>query len=169
MKKQFFFIKNSFKLSVKDCRLMIVLLVVACFSFSAGAQVLTFADTNIERRALLNGDIDGDGHISKVEADSLKSLNLTQYRTDMFEVKTYDDLASFPNLEKLCLGESKVETVDLSNNWNLKFVDIQSDNVKTVILAVGCTPKISYPKHSGEILIKRVKNPNAPGSMFFPY
>ena len=63
----------------------------AFFAFKAGAQSLTFADRNIERRALLKGDTDGDGHISRVEADSVKSLILTQYRTDMFEVSTYEE------------------------------------------------------------------------------
>lgn len=147
------------------------LIILACFffAFGASAQSLTFADQNVERRALINGDTDSDGHISKVEADSIKSLNFTQYRTDMFVVSTYEDLALFPNLEKVWLGESKLETVDLSKNWNLKFVSIQSDNLKTLILAVGCTPKLAYPMHSGEILIKRIKNPDAPGAMFFPY
>ncbi|MDY6411799.1 MAG: hypothetical protein SPL28_02240, partial [Bacteroidales bacterium] len=97
-----------------------IIFLCAFFAFKAGAQSLTFADRNIERRALLKGDTDGDGHISRVEADSVKSLILTQYRTDMFEVSTYEDLALFPNLEKLWLGESKLDTVDLSKNWNLK-------------------------------------------------
>ena len=141
----------------------------AFFAFKAGAQSLTFADRNIERRALLKGDTDCDGHISRVEADSVKSLILTQYRTDMFEVSTYEDLALFPNLEKLWLGESKLDTVDLSKNWNLKYVHIESDNVKVIILAVGCTPKLAYPMHSGEIIIRRIKNPDAPGAMFFQY
>lgn len=141
----------------------------AFFAFKAGAQSLTFADRNIERRALLKGDTDGDGHISRVEADSVKSLILTQYRTDMFEVSNYEDLALFPNLEKLWLGESKLDTVDLSKNWNLKYVHIESDNVKVIILAVGCTPKLAYPMHSGEIIIRRIKNPDAPGAMFFQY
>lgn len=139
------------------------------FAFKAGAQSLTFADRNIERRALLKGDTDGDGHISRVEADSVKSLILTQYRTDMFVVSTYEDLALFPNLEKLWLGESKLDTVDLSKNWNLKYVHIESDNVKVIILAVGCTPKLAYPMHSGEIIVRRIKNPDAPGAMFFQY
>lgn len=151
-------------------QLVFVMMVVSLlFAFSANAQTLTFADRNIERRALINGDADSDGHISKAEADSIKSLNLTQYRTDMFVVSTYEDLAKFPNLERLWLGESKLETVDLSKNWNLKFVHIESDNLKTLILAVGCTPKIAYPMHSGEVLIRRVKNPDAPGAMFFQY
>ena len=141
----------------------------AFFAFKAGAQSLTFADRNIERRALLKGDTDGDGQISRVEADSVKSLILTQYRTDMFEVSTYEDLALFPNLEKLWLGESKLDTVDLSKNWNLKYVHIESDNVKVIILAVGCTPKLAYPMHSGEIIVRRIKNPDAPGAMFFQY
>ena len=147
----------------------IILTVCAILAFRASAQTLAFADPNVERRALLNGDSDGDGRISRAEADSLKSLNLTQYRTDMFEVRTYEDLALFPNLEKLWLGESKVDTVDLSKNWNLKYVNVQSDNVKAIILAVGCTPKLAYPMHSGELLVKRILNPDAPGAMFFTH
>ena len=134
---------------------LVFAIITAClfFAFSAKAQTLTFADRNIERRALINGDTDNDGHISKAEADSIKSLNLTQYRTDMFVVSTYEDLALFPNLEKVWLGESKLDTVDLSKNWKLNYVNIQSDNLKTLILAVGCTPKLGYPMHSGEILV----------------
>ena len=138
-------------------------------AFSASAQSLTFADKHVERRALIHGDTDQDGKISKAEADSIKSLNLTQYRTDMFEVSTYEDLAKFPNLEKLWLGESKLDTVDLSKNWKLQYVNIESDNLKILVLAVGCTPKLAYPMHSGEILIRRIKNPDAPGAMFFQY
>lgn len=149
--------------------IIFIISLCAFFSFKAGAQSLTFADRNIERRALLKGDTNGDGHISRVEADSVKSLILTQYRTDMFEVSTYEDLALFPNLEKLWLGESKLDTVDLSKNWNLKYVHIESDNVKVIILAVGCTPKLAYPMHSGEIIVRRIKNPDAPGAMFFQY
>lgn len=152
-------------------RVWTVVLVFLCvlYAFKAGAQTLTFADRNVERRALLKGDLDGDGHISRVEADSLKVLILTQYRTDMFEVATYEDLALFPNLERLWLGESKVDTVDLSKNWNLQYVHIESDNVKTIILAVGCVPKLAYPMHSGELVVRRILNPDAPGSMFFQY
>lgn len=149
--------------------IIFIISLCAFFAFKAGAQSLTFADRNIERRALLKGDTNGDGHISRVEADSVKSLILTQYRTDMFEVSTYEDLALFPNLEKLWLGESKLDTVDLSKNWNLKYVHIESDNVKVIILAVGCTPKLAYPMHSGEIIVRRIKNPDAPGAMFFQY
>lgn len=151
--------------------LVVFIIIVVCllYAFSASAQTLTFADKNVERRALIKGDVDNDGHISKAEADSLKSLILTQYRTDMFEVSTYEDLAKFPNLERLWLGESKLDTVDLSKNWKLQYVNIESDNLKTLILAVGCTPKLAYPMHSGEILIRRIKNPDAPGAMFFQY
>ena len=55
------------------------LLFAACLfsAFGMKAQNLVFADPAVESRALLKGDLDGDGHISKAEADSLKSLNLT--------------------------------------------------------------------------------------------
>ncbi len=147
----------------------VIIMVCSFFAYSASAQTLTFADRNVEQRALMKGDLDKDGKLSKAEADSLKALNLTQYRTDMMVVSTYEDLAFFPNLKRLWLGESKLETVDLSKNWNLEYVSIKSDNLKTLILAVGCAPKLAYPMHSGEIIIKRIKNPDAPGAMFFVY
>lgn len=151
--------------------LVVFVILVACMlaAFAANAQNVVFADREVEGRAMLNGDTDGDGYLSKAECDSLKSLNLTSYRTHLFLVSTYDDLAKFPNLEKIWLGESRIDTVDLSKNWKLKFVCVQSDSLKTLILAVGCTPTIHYPLHSGEITVKRVLNPDAPGAMFFQY
>ncbi len=102
----------------------IIIAIALFWAFSAKAQTTTFIDKHVEQCALRTGDTDGDGHISKAEADSLKLLNLTSYRTHMFRVESYEDLAKFPNLEKLWLGESLLDTVDISKNLNLKYVAI---------------------------------------------
>lgn len=157
--------KNGWKIVVA----FLIVVIALIWAFNAKAQTITFIDKEVEQCALRVGDTDGDGHISQTEADSLKSLNLSSYRTHMFRVTNYDDLAEFPNLEKLWLGESLLDTVDLSQNLNLKYVVIQSDNLKTVVIAVGCHPQFNYPYHSGEIIVKRILNPDAPGAMFFQY
>ena len=55
--------------------------------FQAKAEALKdFADKNVGRKAIQAGDRDGDGFLSKEEADSLTVLNLTPYRIDIFEV-----------------------------------------------------------------------------------
>lgn len=126
-----------------------------------------FKDPNVARRALKAGDQNGDGILSKTEADSLQVLNLGSYRIDPFEVQSYEDLVRFPNLKRVWLGESNLKEVDLSKNGKLEEVIIQSDSLKVLIIAVGCTPKIAYPVHSGEVIIRRVVNPDDPNAIWY--
>lgn len=136
--------------------------------FQAKAEALEgFADKNVGRRAIMAGDLDKDGFLSKAEADSLTVLNLGSYRIDPFEVQSYEDLARFPNLKRVILGESDLKEVDLSKNLQLKEVNIHSDALQVLILAVGCTPMITYPVHSGEIIIRRVVNPDDPHAIWY--
>ena len=127
----------------------------------------SFADKNVGRRAILTGDRDKDGFLSKAEADSLQVLNLASYRIDPFDVLTYEDLVRFPNLKRVDLGESNLKEVDLSKNGKLEEVNIHSDSLQVLILSVGCTPKITYPVHSGEIIVRRVVNPDDPNAIWY--
>lgn len=133
----------------------------------ANAQDLHFADKNVARKALKAGDRNGDGILSREEADSLTVLNLTPYRIDLFEVSTYEDLARFPNLKEVWLGESSLKEVDLSRNPKLEVIGIQSPDLKTLTIAVGCTPKFLFPTRSGEVTIRRVVNPDDPNSIWY--
>jgi len=140
----------------------------AVSSFQANAQTgISFADPEVGRCALNAADRNGDGILTKVEADSLTVLNLTPYRVHIFEVKTYQDLAQFPNLKQVWLGESELKSIDLSANTKLEFICIQSESVKTVTIAVGCNPKFVFPNRSGEVTIRRVVNPNNPDSIWY--
>lgn len=137
------------------------------FGLSANAQDLHFADPNVSRKALQAGDRNQDGRLSREEADSLEVLNLGSYRIDPFDVVSYQDLAQFPNLKKVFLGESDVEEIDLSKNTKLEVISIQSLKLKRLTIAVGCTPRILFPPRSGEVTIRRVVNPDDPNSIWF--
>ena len=80
---------------------------------------------------------------------------------------SYQDLAQFPNLKKVFLGESDVEEIDLSKNTKLEVISIQSLKLKRLTIAVGCTPRIFFPPRSGEVTIRRVVNPDDPNSIWF--
>lgn len=146
-------------------KLRILFLTVALLAggFCANAQSAdNWADNEVLRCALDSADANRDGILSDEEADALTVLNLTLYRIHVFLVKSYEDLKRFPHLKKVWLGESKLRTVDLSYNQELEYVCIQSDNLKTLILPVGCTPQIAFPTHPGKVTIKRVVGPNDP-------
>ena len=141
--------------------------VLTLLSFNAFAQELKFSDPEVLRCALKSGDFNEDGVLSKAEADSLTVLNLTVYRIHIFEVKTYEDLKKFPNLRKVWLGESELKTVDLSANYKLEFVAVQSPNLRELVLAVGCCPQLVTPHSEGALTIKRVYNDNDPNSIWY--
>ena len=146
---------------------ILFIIVLALLSFNTYAQKLQFSDPEVLRCALKSGDANGDGVLSKAEADSLTVLNLTVYRIHIFEVKTYEDLKKFPNLRKVWLGESELETVDLSANYKLEFVAVQSPRLQTLVLAVGCSPQLVTPHSEGTLTVKRVYNDNDPNSIWY--
>ena len=150
-------------------KIRILLLTVALIAGGICAHAQTadkWADQEVLRCALKSADANQDGVLSSEEADALTTLNLTVYRIHVFTVKSYEDLKRFPHLKKVWLGDSALETVDLSYNQELEFVCIQSDELKTLILPVGCTPQIAYPVHPGEVTIKRVVGPNDPDAIW---
>lgn len=126
-----------------------------------------FQDPEVGRCSLKAGDRNGDGVLTREEADSLTELNLTAYRIHMFEVKTYDDLQNFPHLRKVWLGESSVKELDLSANYELELICVQSDNLEVLTLAVGCYPKLITPTREGELTIRRVYSKNDPNTIWY--
>ena len=148
-------------------RILLLTVALLAAGICANAQSQDkWADEEVLRCALKSADANQDGVLSAEEADALTVLNLTVYRIHVFTVKSYEDLKRFPHLKKVWLGDSALETVDLSYNQELEFVCIQSDELKTLILPVGCTPQIAYPVHPGEVTIKRVIGPNDPNAIW---
>ena len=62
------------------------------------------------------------------------------------DIKSYEDLQNFPNLEYFHAGMTYLETIDLSCLPKLKELDLSDCRMlKTVVLAKGCKPEIKYP------------------------
>lgn len=57
--------------------------------------------------------------------------------------------------------------VDLSRNPKLEVIAIQSPNLKTVVIAVGSKPQFYFPTQSGEIVVRRVVNPDDPNAIWY--
>ncbi|MBQ2069221.1 MAG: hypothetical protein IJR01_01890 [Bacteroidales bacterium] len=140
----------------------LIIAILALTATSLRAQddtALQFKDKRVQERAIKAGDANRDGILTKAEADSIKILNMMAYRIDMFQVSSYEDFVNFPNLEKVHLGYSDLETVDLSRNPKLEEIVIGDSSLKTLILAFGCNPKIIFPTLMEQLVIKRVACP----------
>ncbi|MBQ9410715.1 MAG: hypothetical protein IJU21_03805 [Bacteroidales bacterium] len=146
---------------------LITLGIFLTWRVNAQTPQVQFQDPEVGRCSLKAGDRNGDGVLTREEADSLTELNLTAYRIHMFEVKTYDDLQNFPHLRKVWLGESSVKELDLSANYELELICVQSDNLEVLTLAVGCYPKLITPTREGELTIRRVYSKNDPNAIWY--
>jgi hypothetical protein len=147
---------------------ILVVLMASALFFSAGRQDrVTFVDKGVEKCALKSGDRNGDGVLSREEADALEVLNLTPYRIDIFEVGSYADLKQFPHLKQVWLGDSEVQELDLSANYQLEMVCVQSEALKVLTLAVGCAPKLAMPNREGELVVRRKYSENDPNSIWY--
>ena len=122
-------------------------------------EALSFKNARILERALMSGDANQDGILTKAEADSVKIINLIAYRVDLFKISCYDDLAHFPNLKRIHLGYSDLEEVDLSKNPHLEEIVIGDSSLKTLILSTGCNPRLVFPSLMDQLVIKRVYTP----------
>ena len=138
-------------------------------TWRANAQIppVVFQDQEVGRCALNAADKNQDGILSKEEAEALTELNLTSYRIHMFEVTTYEDLKQFPHLKKVWLGESDITELDLSDNYELELVAVQSDSLQVLTLAVGCYPKLITPTREGVLTIRRVYSKNDPNIIWY--
>ena len=106
-----------------------------------------FKDDGIKDFCLRNKvDVDKDGVISKEEAAAVTRLSLMNFKSFMRNIKSYDDLQYFPNLEYFHAGMTYLETIDLSCLPKLKELDLSDCRMlKTIVLAKGCKPEIKYP------------------------
>ena len=111
------------------------------------ADVIAFSDSSIKDFCLRNKvDANHDGEISVSEAELQTRLSLMNFRSFMRNIKSYEDLQNFPNLEYFHAGMTYLETIDLSCLPKLKELDLSDCRMlKTVVLAKGCKPEIKYP------------------------
>lgn len=106
-----------------------------------------FKDDGIKDFCLRNKvDADKDGVISKEEAAAVTRLSLMNFKSFMRNIKSYEDLQNFPNLEYFHAGMTYLETVDVSCCPKLTELDLSDCRMlKTIVLAKGCKPEIKYP------------------------
>ena len=106
-----------------------------------------FKDDAIKDFCLRNKvDADKDGVISKEEAAAVTRLSLMNFKSFMRNIKSYEDLQNFPNLEYFHAGLTYSETVDVSCCPKLTELDLSDCRMlKTIVLAKGCKPEIKYP------------------------
>lgn len=107
-----------------------------------------FADEGVKEFCLRNRKIDADqnGEISIDEAKAVTKLSLMNFKSFIRNIKLYEDLKYFPNLEYFHAGYTYAETLDLSCLKKLKELDVSDCRMlKTIILAKGCKPTIKYP------------------------
>lgn len=91
-------------------------------------------------------NVDKDNMITEEEAKAATRLSLMNFRSFMRNIKSYDDLQFFPNLEYFHAGYTYTEAIDLSCCPKLKEVDLSDCRMlKEIILAKGCKPEIKYP------------------------
>ena len=109
---------------------------------------IAFQDAGIKDFCLRDKHIDAnkDGMIAQDEADAAIKLSLMNFKSFMRNIKSYDDLMYFPNLEYFHAGYTYAETIDLSYCPKLKELDLSDCRMlKVIILAKGCKPEIKYP------------------------
>lgn len=112
-----------------------------------GAGGLVFQDAGIKDFCLRNKvDTNKDGEISAEEAQAVTSLSFMNFRSFIRNIKSYEDLKYFPNVERFHAGMTYLETVDVSACPKLKELDLSDCRMlKTIVLAKGCKPEIKYP------------------------
>lgn len=119
------------------------------FLTSQTKDVITFTDSGIRDFCidwLKSIDTDKDKQITVEEAAATTKLSLMCFKSFIRNIKSYDDLKYFPNLEYFHAGLTYAETVDVSPCKNLKELDLSDCRMlKTIVLAKGCKPEIKYP------------------------
>lgn len=89
---------------------------------------------------------DKDNMITEEEAKAATRLSLMNFKSFIRNIKSYEDLKYFPNLEYFHAGYTYADTLDLSRLKKLKELDVSDCRMlKTIILAKGCKPTIKYP------------------------
>ena len=141
------------KHSLLFCLLAIAFM--ACSKTQQNDEVIRITDEDMFSQCFANCDTDGDGVVTKAEAENATLLILDKGgRLNIIE--DYAFLQFFPNLEALSVGNTPLETIDLSANPHLKQLNLQNALwIKTLILAPDCNPEILYPYGVESVTIER--------------
>ena len=136
----------------------IALMTVVCIQLmglEAKAQTLendvfiTITDHDMFSRCFATCDANSDGKVTYAEAKKATILGL-DLGGRMNIIENYDFLKYFPNLTALSVGNTTVESIDLSMCPKLELLNLTNGLwIKEVILAKGCKPEIQYGDEQG--------------------
>lgn len=131
-------------------RLFLSLMAVVCMC-GAMAQsksddvFIRITDDNMFSKCFTNCDQNGDSQVTYAEAAEATTL-LLQYGGRLNIIEDYDFLKFFPNLTTLHVGNTTVESIDLSRNPKLERVNLQLALwLRVVCVANGNIPQMLCP------------------------
>lgn len=101
-------------------------------------QIINFPDKVFKEYLVANFDKDNDGEISLTEALSIKEINCPQKG-----IKSIEGIEFLSNLENLTCSKNEIETIDLSHNRQLKYLQC-SDNFSLSELDVQNNPMLAF-------------------------
>lgn len=134
---------------------LLALACMACSKTQPNNEIIRITDEDLFSQCFAICDTDSDGIVTIAEAENVKLLALDKGgRLNIIE--DYAFLRSFPNLEALSVGNTTLETIDLSGNPLLKQLNLQNALwVSKIILAPDCNPEIFYPQGVESVNIER--------------
>ena len=137
---------------------LLALACMACSKQKADEAVIRITDEDMFSQCFTICDTDSNGIVTTAEAQEAKVLILDKGgRLNIIEDYTF--LRSFPNLEALSIGNTTLETIDLSNNPLLIQLNLQNALwVSKIILAPNCNPEILYPAGVESLAIEHSPN-----------
>ena len=131
-------------------RVLLSLLAMACV-VGAAAQTknddvfIRIADDNMFSKCFVSCDKNGDNIVTYSEAAEATILSLS-YGGRLNIIEDYNFLKHFPNLTALHVGNTTVESIDLSHNPKLEHVSLeQALWVRVVRFANGTSPQLFCP------------------------
>ena len=151
-------------------RMLLSLLAVAAV-VAATAQVkaddvfLRIADDNMFSRCFADCDKNGDNIVTYAEAEETTTLSLNHGGRQNI-IENYDFLKIFPNLTALHVGNTTVESIDLSHNPKLEIVSLENALwLRVVKVADGNMPRMLCPPDAKVMTVIVGESPGIPANL----
>ncbi len=146
--------------------LLAVVTVVAAKAQVKGDDVfLRISDDSMFSRCFIGCDLNGDNIITYDEAEATTILTLDPGgRLNIIE--NYDFLKYFPNLTALHVGNTTVESIDLSHNPKLEIVNLENALWLRVVKVAGSNiPRLFCPRDAKVMTVIVGESPGIPANL----
>ena len=137
--------------------ILIAMLTMAVQAQDAKETFIKIDYNDMYTRCFLLSDYNGDGVVTYGEAVKTTSLVMDMGGVNNL-IDDYSFLRFFPNLTSLSVGNTVVETLDLSYNSKLERLDLTNTMMlKNLTLDAKCNPQIIFPRNTiNDITIHRI-------------